>query len=345
MAARRRRRAERRDEAGGEDRGGPRPIWSGTISFGLVAVPVNLFSAVRSTGTPLRMLAPDGTPVQRRYVSSQDGRDVPWEELVRGYEVGEDEYVVLTDDELEAVAPRKSRDIDLRRFVPRADLDPFLFERAWILTPAGDSTKPYRLLAEAMQQAQRAGIATFVMRTREYLVAILAHDGILWAETLRFSGEVRTPRDVGLDRVAGQGPTASKREVDAFVRAIRSLGHESIDRDELRDESRRALEERIERKLRAGARLATADAAADDGEDESDAGPDLLERIRSSLRLVRGAADSDGAADGRARAARGGDDLAQLSKDELYARAQAIDLPGRSTMTKRQLVAALERAG
>src|SRR5690349_20022857 len=149
---------------------GARPIWSGTISFGLVAVPVNLFPAVRQPDSALRMLAPDGAPVERHFVCPEHRKDVEWSELVRGFEVDDGRYVPVTDEELEAIAPRKSRDIDLRRFVPRADLDPFLFERAYVLAPTGESTKAYRLLAKVMEDEGKAGIATFVMRTKEYLV-------------------------------------------------------------------------------------------------------------------------------------------------------------------------------
>jgi DNA end-binding protein Ku len=166
MAARRASSGHRHDGHGAADqeRAGPRAIWTGTLSFGLVAVPVNLFPAVRPAGASLRLLAPDGTPVQRRWVCSEEDKDVPWDELVRGFEVGKG-YVVLTDEELESVAPRRSRDIDLRLFVPADELDPFLFERAYVLAPGGESVKPYRLIAEVMEREGKAGVATFVLRS------------------------------------------------------------------------------------------------------------------------------------------------------------------------------------
>jgi DNA end-binding protein Ku len=163
----------------------PRPFWSGTISFGLVSIPVNLFPANRSSHIGLRLLAPQGTPLRRRYYSSKTDRALSPEEMVRGYEIDAGHYVVVTDEELERLAPEKSRDIDLRQFVNEHELPPLLFERAYFLTPADGSTKAYQLLAAVMEKKHRAGLATFVMRGKEYLIAILAEQGILRAETLR----------------------------------------------------------------------------------------------------------------------------------------------------------------
>ncbi|HEY0671085.1 MAG TPA: Ku protein, partial [Longimicrobiales bacterium] len=168
-----------------------RSFWSGTITFGLVSIPVNLFPGVRSQRAALRMLADDGTPLQRRFYCEKQNREVNGDEIVRGYETAKGKYVVVTDDELEALEPKKSRDIDLRRFVPAEDIDPLFFERSYYLAPAGESVKAYRLLAETMEKTGRAGIATFVMRGKEYLVAIVAEDGLLRADTMRFADELR----------------------------------------------------------------------------------------------------------------------------------------------------------
>lgn len=263
-----------------------RPTWSGTISFGLVSVPVNLYPAVRATGATLRVLGPDGTPLQRRYVSTDGATEVPWNELVRGYETESGDHVVLTDEELESVAPRKSRDIDLRRFVPADSLDPMLFVRPYVLTPAGDSTKPYRLLAAAMEREKRIGIATFVMRTKEYLVAILARDGILWAETLRFAGEVRSPADVGL-RAARKAPA---RAVAAFERILRDHEQEAIDREDLAESRQAQLLALAERKAKHDEDVVEPPPVESDADVamESEDAPDLFATIERSLRLVTG---------------------------------------------------------
>lgn len=184
-----------------EQPAGLRSFWTGTITFGLVTVPVALYSATRPRGVALKMIGPDEAPVRRRYVCSKDGKVLDADEIVRGYEVEKGKYVVVTDDELEAIEPRKSREIDLRVFVDIDDIDPMYFERAYFLVPSGGTNKAYRLLAEVMEKKKQAGVATFVMRAKEYLVAIIAENGILRAETLRFADEVRKPEDIGLPKV------------------------------------------------------------------------------------------------------------------------------------------------
>ena len=334
-----------------------RPFWSGTISFGLVSVPVALWPANRSGGLSLRMLAPDGTPLERRYHCPKEGRGVPREEIVRGYELDDGRYVVVEDEELEALAPERSRDIDLRRFVDREALDPAFFQRAYFLTPSGDSAKAYRLLAAAMEDEGKAGVATFVMRGKEYLVAILAEDGILRAETLRFADEIRDPEAMELPSADdGKGPPAE--EVKRFAAAIRELHAADIDRDELVDRDAERLREVLEAKAKAGEDVVEVD--------EAEAGRvvpigdhvDLMAAIKASLEGARadgggggprrqggGSAKRKGKGAGSRRRRSGeasaGEDLSELTKDELYARAQEVDLPGRSSMTKAELARAL----
>ena len=209
-----------------------RAFWSGTITFGLVSIPVNLFPGTRSQRAALRMLADDGTPLQRRFFCEKQNREVDRDEIVRGYETAKGKYVVITDDELEALEPKKSRDIDMRRFVPAEDIDPLFFERSYYLAPAGESTKAYRLLAETMEKTRRAGIATFVMRGKEYLVAITAEDGLLRADTLRFADEIRSPQAVGLPEV----PKVKAADVTKFRKMIKTNSSAKLAEKELEDE-------------------------------------------------------------------------------------------------------------
>jgi DNA end-binding protein Ku len=227
-----------------EQESSSRPIWSGTITFGLVSIPVNLFPASRSGRVSLRMLGPEGTPLSRRYFSSKTGKDLEDAEMVRGYEIEKEKYVVVTDEELERLEPEKSRDIDLRRFVRKDDIPPIYFEHAYFLAPAGGSVKAYQLLAETMERSGRAGIATFVMRDKEYLVAILAENGILRAETLRFADEVRSPKEIGLPKPAH----VSKPGVQRFEKLIQRKSAKEISRDELQDERTEKLVRLVERK-------------------------------------------------------------------------------------------------
>lgn len=146
------------------------------------------------------MLGPDGKPLARKYYAEKTGKDLDVDEVVRGYEVDKNKYVVVTDEELERLQPEKTRDIDLKQFVPADSIPPLYFERGYFLTPAAGSQKAYKLLAETMDKSGLAGIATFVMRGKEYLVAIFSDNGILRAETMRFADELRSPSDVGLPK-------------------------------------------------------------------------------------------------------------------------------------------------
>jgi DNA end-binding protein Ku len=283
----------------------PRPgggaFWSGTISFGLISVPVRLFPASRGSRVSLRMLDEDGTPVRRRFYCPSHDRLVEDDEIVRGFEGEGEDPVVVTDEELEAVSPGKSREIDLKRFVQADSIPPLFFERAYFLTPSGDSNKAYRLLADVMERTGRAGIATFVMRNKEYLVAILAEAGILRAETLRFRDEVRGPADVGLE----PDPDVDDAEVKRFTKAIDALVEDGLDLEEMGDESADQLRDLAARKAEEGRDVVEipsrgngeggGDGAGEGEGSDGDGGDDfpevdLLETIRSSLRGGNGAA-------------------------------------------------------
>lgn len=263
--------------------GGARPFWSGTITFGLVSVPVALMPAQRSVGTSLRMVSPEGTPLERRYFSTTDDRPLTWDDIVRGYAVEKDRYVVIDDDELEKIAPERTRDIDLRLFVTASEIDRIHFERAYYLTPAGDSTKAYRLLARVMEESDRAGIATFVMRGKEYLVAILAERGILRAETLRFAEEVRTPETVGLPEPVDIKLT----DIRKLEKEIGKLAKPSFDTKELVDKSDDLLLELVREKVKAGK-----DVYQVDEEDKEEDTSDVLDLVALLQRSLNGGADA-----------------------------------------------------
>ena len=159
------------------------------------------------------MLGPDGQPLSRRYYAEQSGKDLDSDEVVRGFELDKNKFVVITDEELERLEPEKTRDINLTQFVPTESIPPLYFERGYFLTPAAGSQRAYKLLAATMDKNDLAGIATFVMRGKEYLVAIFSEKGILRAETMRFADEVRSPDDVGLPkRKAAPAATVKKFE-------------------------------------------------------------------------------------------------------------------------------------
>ena len=226
-----------------EQQESPRPFWSGTITFGLVSIPVQLFPANRSAGVALRMLGPDGRPLARRYYSAKTGRALEDEDIVRGYEIRKGKYVEIGDDELDRLAPERSRDINLKLFVDEKTVPRLYFERGYFLAPAG-SVRAYKLLVETMQRTGRAGIATFVMRGKEYLIAIVPDHGILRAETMRFPDEIRTPQDVGLPRKMKPSPAA----VRSFERVISQRSRSSLPLSELKDVHALEFQKLVKRK-------------------------------------------------------------------------------------------------
>jgi DNA end-binding protein Ku len=207
-------------------------------------VPVNLFPANKAKRAPLRMLSPEGEPLARKYYSEKTERDLDADEMVRGYEIDKDKYIVVTDEELERLAPEKSRDIDLKRFVPEESIPPVYFERGYFLTPAANSEKAYKLLAETMEKSGKAGIATFVMRGKEYLVAIFADHGILRAETMRFPDELRSPADIGLPRKK-KAPPATVRK---FEKLISGRSKKQLSPRKLEDEQTERLLKLVKKK-------------------------------------------------------------------------------------------------
>ena len=202
----------------------PRSLWTGSLSFGLVNVPVALFSGVKDTDLHFRQLhAKDHTPVEIHRFCAEEDVEVPYEEIANGYENDDDDLVVLTDAELAAAAPRKTRTIDIEAFVDLEAVDPMYLDHPYVLMPAGDSEgalRAYRLLVEVMGGTERAALGRFVLRTKEYLALIRTRDDRLTLTTLRWHDEVRPTKDV---------PTPTKRdkpakkEVDQAVALIEAL--------------------------------------------------------------------------------------------------------------------------
>ena len=317
-----------------EGRGGPRGFWSGTISFGLVSLPVSLFVASRSTRTSLRMVDEDGTPLSRRYFCSREEQILEADEIVRGYEVEKDRYVVVEDDELESLAPEKSREISLDRFVAVSGIDPVYFERAYFLVPNEGGARPYRLLARAMHDAARAGIATFVMRGKEYLVAIVSDTGILRAEILRFHDELRSPQDVGLPDLE----KPARGAVGEIGKAMRKLHAAELDESQLSDRYARRLDDLVQRKLESGEGVIEAPEETEPSETD---GADIIDLLHVLKERMQEPEDGEGSR----QASSGSGKLESRSKAQLYERAKSLDIPGRSNMSKEELIEAIRDAG
>lgn len=221
-----------------------RSLWSGTISFGLVSIPVELLSAVRPRQTAMKLVDKSGHPLGRQYRCSKEGKKLDQDELVRGYETDAGQRVQITDEEFESVAPEMSADIDLRNFVPLEQIPPLYFQKPYFLAPAGKSSKAYILLSATMEKTGRVAIGSFVMRGHEYLVAIVSDNGVLRADTLRYTDEIRTPETIGLPKKS----KVAAAKVTQFVKAIDDLTQDALDMSELQDRDAEELKELAESK-------------------------------------------------------------------------------------------------
>lgn len=329
---------EHKRHDGDEDLSAPvRAFWSGTITFGLVSIPVDLYSAVRPRAKSMRLVDKQGHPLGREYRCSQDGRKLRQEELIRGYETESGQRVVITDEEFDTFAPEMSRDIELRAFVPREQIPPMYYDRPYFLAPSGRSAKAYTLLARTMERTGRVGIGTFVMRGHEYLAAILSENGVLRAETLRHQAEIRTPEDVGLP----QRRKPAARQVARFVKEIEGLTRNALDMEEFEDRDAHALQALAQKKLEEHQDVVEHIQRADE---DAEAGTsakviDLMDVLRRNLSRTAQVSTPGNKANGGERA-----DLTHSSRSELYQMASDLDIPGRSKMNRKQLAAAIRRA-
>src|SRR5215213_5622066 len=200
----------------------PRALWSGSLSFGLVNVPVQLVSAARDLDYHFNQLhEKDKARIEQRRFCAEEDVEVTWEEVAHSYDLDGKE-VVVTDAELGSVEPRKTRTIDIEAFVSLADIDPVYFDHPYLIVPAGESEgtlRAYRLLVEVMESSERVALGRFVMRTKEYLAAVRARDGALALTTMRFHDEVRDAKDVP----GGKGRKPQKQALDQAVAIIDGL--------------------------------------------------------------------------------------------------------------------------
>ena len=318
----------------------PRAIWTGSISFGLVNVPVKLFTAIEDHSVGFHQLDPaTGERIRYQRVTETSGKEVEYKDIVKGYELEDGSHVVITPEELEAVEPGRSRTIDIEDFIDLDDVDPVYFDKTYHLAPADEAAaKPYALLREAMRESNRVAIARFVMRATQHLAAIrVAADGagdagdILVLETMHFGDEVRSPADIREMRVLADGVELSDRERAAATSLVESLTSE-WDPTRYEDTYRERVLELVARKAE-GERIVT-----EKPEEPTASVTDLMAVLEASVNEAR-QKRSDGG--GGRRSTPGGRDLSQLSKDELYEEAKRRDIDGRSNMTKDQLIAAL----
>ena len=225
----------------------PRPIWSGSISFGLVNVPVKLFTAQSSKDVHFNQLhATDNSRVRMKRFCEAENVEIPYDEIVKGYEIAPGQYVVIDPAELEEFDPKATHTIDIEEFVHLDQIDPIFFERAYYLVPDERSAKPYRLLADALADSQKVAIAKFVMRTKQYLAAIRVVDGVLVLATMLYADEVVPAEE--LDMPDASDVEVTERELKMARQLVDSLTVDDFEPDKFTDDYRERVIELIEAK-------------------------------------------------------------------------------------------------
>jgi len=313
-----------------------RSIWTGSVSFGLVNVPVGLYSATQDHDVHFHQFE-KGTSarIRNRRVNEETGEEVEYDDIVKGAEVDDGTYVQLTPEELESVEPGPSRTIDITDFVEAAEIDPVYYQKSYYLAPSGDEgAKAYHLLVKAMDQAGRIGIATFVMRGKEYLAAIRPANGVLVLETMYFADEVRDPRKE-IDRLPAKARVSSK-DVDMAVRLVEAMSAKWNPKN-YRDTYTERVEQLVEAKKN------NREVVQESTEAEaSDKVTSLLEALEASFEGGKKHRPGNRRRAGKIQTKAAGPEY--MSKSELDAVAKELDIKGRSKMSKKDLITEIEKA-
>jgi DNA end-binding protein Ku len=304
----------------------PRAIWTGSVAFGLVNVPVRMYSAVEDRALHFNYVhEPDGSRIGYEKVCKKEDKPVPDSEIVKAFEYEKGEWVYMTDEDFEAAAAENHRTIDIREFVPFEEIDPIYFERTYYLGPEENGERVYALLLRALEESGLAGIAKWVMRDRQNLGCLRVREGAITLERMHFAADIRS-----LEGIAPEQAKVDKEELAMASQLIEQFRGE-FDPTEYRDTYRDALCEIIKAKRKG--EPVHAEAAV-----EPEAPTDLMSALRASLEEAQGRR-------GRSRPRGSGNgDLDRLSKEELYELARKADISGRSDMSKDELLKALDRA-
>jgi DNA end-binding protein Ku len=268
----------------------PRAIWTGAISFGLVTVPVKMYSAVDRKSVRFHQLSgKTGVRVAQKRVDPQTDEEVPYQDIVKGYEIAPDRYVRIEPAELDSLEPKKTKTIEIEEFVELSQIDPIYYDHPYYLAPGTGGAKPYRLLLEAMEETGKVAIARVVIRSKEQLVAVRPMGIALGMATMLFPDEVLSPER--LDEVAeAANAKTTKREVEIAKQLIESLAGD-FEPDKFRDTYRDEVLALIERKAE-GKEIAIQPPA----EEVRAPAPDLMSALKASLDAVRAAGDGNGGA-------------------------------------------------
>ena len=301
----------------------PRANWTGSISFGLVNVPVRMYSAVEDKALHFNFVhEPDGSRIGYEKVCKKEERPVPDSEIVKAFEYEKGEWVYMTDEDFEAAAAENHRTIDIRRFVPFDEIDPIYFERTYYLGPEENGERVYALLLRAMDESGLAGIAKWVMRERQNLGCLRVREGAITLERMHFADEVRS-----LDDIAPKKAKVDEQELEMALQLVEQFRGD-FDPGEFHDTYRDALCEIIKAKRKG-------EPVHAETTPEPEEPTDLMSALRASLEATRGGRGRSGGRNGK---------LESLSKEELYELARDADISGRSDMSKQELVKALRKA-
>jgi DNA end-binding protein Ku len=270
-----------------------RAIWSGSISFGLLNVPVKLYSAVSKKSVSFRELREsDGSRVRHKRVAEADGEEVEYGDIVKGYEISPEQFVVITKDELEELDPKKTRAIEISDFVDLDEIDPIYFDHPYYLGPDKGAERAYALLVKAMADSKKVAIARFVLRNRESLAALRPMGDVMTMATMRFADEVVSPEDI-TELFADDIEPPKKKELDMAKALIDSLASD-FDADSYHDQYREELLQLIERKAKGESIV-----SAPSDEPTPTKAPDLMAALEESLAAVR---DEETKSNGKAKA-------------------------------------------
>jgi DNA end-binding protein Ku len=257
-----------------------RAIWSGAISFGLVNIPVKLFSAVSKKTVRFHQIdAESGGRVRQKRVGP-DGEEIPYEQIIKGYEIGPDRYVTLTPEELDSLSPEKTRTIDIEDFVDLDEIDPIYYDHPYYLAPDTGASKAYQLLVDAMEDAGKVAIARVVIRSKENLVAIRPRDGVLAMETMLFADEV-VPTDSLDEMTTDTAVKTSDRELTMARQLIDSLSSD-FEPEKYHDEYRERVLDLIERKAQGETIV------IEEPTEEPEQVPDLMAALEASIAGAKG---------------------------------------------------------
>lgn len=315
----------------------PRSIWKGSITFGLITIPVGLYSAIGREQEKIDfhlLHEKDGTRIHYERTCDKGHKDIDWGEIVKGYEYQKGKWVTITDEDLDALELESLRTIDVVTFAPDEQIDPIFFDKSYYMVPEEAAVKAYRLIVDALEDEHLVGVCKVAIREREHLAAMRVKDGMLVLQTMHWPEEVRDAKFAVLKKK----PRIDDRERKMARQLIQHLSSD-FDPKEFKDEYHKALEKLIDKKI-AGEEIVVAPEPEPTGEVV-----DLMEALRASVEAARqGKKPQPPKKKSAAKASSDDEDLSALSKQELLDRAKKLDIAGRSKMAKDDLVEAIRKA-